>query len=65
MGRRKSHAEKRPGTVALAKKLYRASPKTGKRMSLRKNSAALADVGHLNERGRPFNQRSIKVMVEG
>jgi DNA invertase Pin-like site-specific DNA recombinase len=62
---RKTHAEKRPGTVALAKKLYRASPKTGKRMSLRKISAALADVGHLNEHGRPFNQRSIKVMVEG
>ena len=28
---RKSHAEKRPGTVALAKRLHRASPKTGKR----------------------------------
>ena len=62
---RKSHAEKRPGAVALAKKLHRASPKTGKRMSLRKISAALADAGHLNERGRLFNQRSIKVMVEG
>jgi hypothetical protein len=36
-----------------------------KRMSLRKISAALADAGHLNERGRLFNQRSIKVMVEG
>jgi hypothetical protein len=62
---RKSHAEKRPGTVALAKRLHRASPKTGKRMTLRKISAALADAGHLNERGRLFNQRSIKVMVEG
>ncbi|MES0385262.1 MAG: hypothetical protein ABUJ98_11835, partial [Hyphomicrobium sp.] len=62
---RKSHAEKRRGTVALAKKLHRASPKTGKRMSLRKISAALAESGHLNERRRPFNQRSIKVMVEG
>ena len=62
---RKTHAEKRPGTVALAKKLHRASPKTGKRMSLRRISAALAEAGHLNERGQPFNQRSIKVMVEG
>jgi hypothetical protein len=44
--------------VALAKKLHRLDPKTGKRMSLRKISAALADVGHFNERGRPFNQRS-------
>jgi hypothetical protein len=51
--------------VAFAKKLYRANPKTGKRMSLRKISAALAEAGHLNERGRLFNQRSIKVMVEG
>ncbi|MCP4781082.1 MAG: recombinase family protein [Hyphomicrobium sp.] len=62
---RKSHAEKRPGAVALAKKLHSASPKTGKRLSLRKISAALAEAGHLNERGQPFNQRSIKVMVEG
>ncbi len=62
---RKSQAERRPGTVAFAKKLYRASPKTGKRLSLRKISAALAEAGHLNEHGRPFNPRSIKVMVEG
>jgi DNA invertase Pin-like site-specific DNA recombinase len=62
---RKSHAEKRPGAVAFAKKLRRANPKTGKRLSLRRVSAALAEAGHLNERGRPFNQRSIKVMVEG
>ena len=51
--------------MAFAKKLYQANPKTGKRMSLCKISAALADAGHLNERGRLFNQRSIKVMVEG
>jgi len=61
---RKTHAEKRPGTVALAKKLHRASPKTGKRMSLRKISATLKESGHLNENGRPFNQRSIKAMAE-
>ncbi len=57
--------EERPGAVALAKRLHRASPKTGKRMSLRKISRTLEEAGHLNERGRPFNQRSIKVMVEG
>ena len=62
---RKSHAEKRPGAVAFAKKLRRANPKTGRRLSLRRVSAALAEAGHLNERGRPFNQRSIKAMVEG
>jgi len=43
--------------VAFAKMLYQADPKTGKRMSLCKISAALADAGHLNERGRLFNQR--------
>jgi len=57
--------EKRPGVVALAKKLRRASPKTGKRMSLCKVSAALAEAGHLNGHGRPFYTRSVKTMVEG
>ena len=55
----------RPGAVALAKKLRRANPKTGGRLSLRRISQALADAGHLNERGRPFNANSIKAMVEG
>ena len=50
--------------MALAKTLHRASPKTGKRMSLRKISRTLKDAGHLNEHGRAFNPRSIKVMVE-
>lgn len=62
---RKSHVEKYPGAVAMAKKLHRASPKTGKRMSLRKISVALAEAGHLNEHGRPFHTQSIKRMVEG
>ena len=54
----------RPEAVALAKRLHRASPKTGKRMSLRKIAAALAEAGHLNERGRPFNPKSIVAMVD-
>ena len=33
-------------------------------MSLRKISGTLQEAGHLNERGRPFNRRSIKAMVE-
>ena len=49
--------------VALAKRLHRASPKTGKRMSLRKIAAALTEAGHLNERGQPFNPKSIVAMV--
>ena len=62
---RKSHAEVRPGAVAFAKKLRRANPKTGSRLSLRRISAALAEAGHLNERGRPFNPYSVKAMLEG
>jgi hypothetical protein len=50
--------------VALAKRLRWASPKTGERRSLRDISAMLAEAGHLNERFRPFNPRSIKAMVE-
>ena len=60
---RKPHVELRPEAVALAKRLHRASPKTGKRMSLRKIAAALAEAGHLNERGQPFNPKSIVAMV--
>jgi DNA invertase Pin-like site-specific DNA recombinase len=62
---RKSHSEKRPEAVALAKRLHRASPKTGERRSLSKISAELAAAGYLNEHGRPFNPKSIKSMLEG
>jgi hypothetical protein len=49
----------------MAKRVHRASPKTGKRMSLRKISAELAAAGHLNERGKPFNPWSIQNMLSG
>ena len=51
--------------VEMAKRLRRALPKTGERLSLRKISAALAAAGYLNERGQPFNPNSIKLMLEG
>ena len=60
---RKPPVELRSEAVALAKRLHRTSPKTGKRMSLRKIAAALAEAGHLNERGQPFNPKSIVAMV--
>ena len=60
---RKPHVELRPEALALAKRLHRASPKTGKRISLRKIAAARAEAGHLNERGQPFNPKSIVAMV--
>jgi DNA invertase Pin-like site-specific DNA recombinase len=61
---RKSFVEMNPDVVALAKRLRRASPKTGKRLSLRQIAAELAAAGHLNERGQPFNPKSIKSMLE-
>ena len=61
---RKAHVELNPAAVALAKRLHRARPKTGERMSLRRISAALEEAGHVNEYGRPFNPNSIKSMLE-
>jgi len=60
---RKSHAELRPDVVSMAKRLHRASPKTGKRRSLRAIAAELARTGYLNERGVPYAAQSIKMML--
>src|ERR1700729_1939403 len=59
---RKSHIEARPDVVKLAKALARKKPKGG-RLSLRAISAELAAQGLLNERGRPFNPKSIAAML--
>ena len=50
--------------VRLAKALARKKPKGGK-LSLRAVSAELAAQGFLNERGKPFNPKSIAVMLAG
>jgi DNA invertase Pin-like site-specific DNA recombinase len=62
---RKSHSEINPEAVVIAKRLHRASPKTGERMSLRRINAEIKAAGYLNERGREFNPNSIKSMVSG
>lgn len=59
---RKSHTEARPEVVQLAKALRRRKPKGGQ-MSLRDISQALEARGFLNERGNPFNAKSIAAMV--
>jgi DNA invertase Pin-like site-specific DNA recombinase len=59
---RKSLAETNPEAVALAKALSRKRPKGGQ-MSLRAMSAELAARGFLNERGAPFNHKSIAAML--
>jgi DNA invertase Pin-like site-specific DNA recombinase len=51
--------------IALATRLHRASPKTGKRRSLRTISSELAAAGYLNERGRPFDPKSVGRMLGG
>jgi hypothetical protein len=61
---RKPHAEIRPDVVAEAKRLRRASPKAGERLSYRKISNQLAAAGLVNERGKPFNPKSIKAMID-
>ena len=59
---RKSHAEVRPEVVKLAKALARKKPKGG-RLRLRAIAAALAARGDLNERGKPFNPKSIAALL--
>jgi hypothetical protein len=60
---RKPHAEIRPDVVAEAERLRRASPKTGERLSYRQIGARLAAAGFLNERGQPFNPKSVRSML--
>ena len=62
---RKSQLEANPDAVKLAKRLHRASPKTGERMSLRRISAELASAGFRNEQGEPFHAQSIRNMLSG
>jgi DNA invertase Pin-like site-specific DNA recombinase len=59
---RKSIHETNPQAVAIAKS-YRAKRK-GKPMSLRKIADELAQQGHLNERGKPFNPKSVSAMLK-
>jgi DNA invertase Pin-like site-specific DNA recombinase len=59
---RKSLAETNPEAVTLAKRLARKRPKGGK-MSLRAVAAEMAVRGYLNERGKPFNPKSVSVLL--
>lgn len=59
---RKSLSETRPEVVALAKSLHRKKPKGGQ-LSLRAVAAEMAAQGVLNERGAPFNHKSVASML--
>lgn len=62
---RKSYVELAPEMVTMAKRLYRKSPKTGERRSLREIAEELAGAGFLSAAGTPFTPTAIKRMVEG
>ena len=69
---RKSRVERNPEdaevvakAIAMAKRLRRANPKTGERLSLRKVAQELAATGLLSEAGSEYNPNAIKRMVEG
>ena len=58
-------AQRLAEAVSLAKRLRRASPKTGERSSYREIAEKLERAGYLNERGARYNPASVKRMVEG
>ena len=59
---RPSHAQLAPEAVAMARRLRRKKPKGGQ-LSLRAISAELAAGGYLNERGLPYNAKSVASML--
>jgi DNA invertase Pin-like site-specific DNA recombinase len=60
---RKSHQERRPETVALARKLRYANRRMREKRSLRELSAALAERGHISTSGKPYSASAIASML--
>ena len=60
---RKSHAEMHPDVVAAAKRLRRASPRTGERRSLRKIGEELQSLGFVNANGTAYAPKSVQAML--
>ncbi len=61
---RKGLYETKPELVAMAKRLHRANPRTGERLSLRKIAAKLAEAGYLNSKGEPFAAKVVADMIK-
>ena len=59
---RKSHAERDPKMVELARQLHRPDPNK-RPISLRKVSAALAERGYVTRSGEPFSASSVASML--
>jgi DNA invertase Pin-like site-specific DNA recombinase len=62
---RKALHETAPEAVLMAKRLRRANPISGDRMSLQRIAEQLSEAGYLNERGTPYNPKSVLAMVNG
>jgi DNA invertase Pin-like site-specific DNA recombinase len=62
---RKSHAERSPGAVELARKLRHRNPHSHEQRSYRDIAAQLAQQGHLARSGKPFSPSAIRSMLEG
>ena len=60
---RKGYDGTQPKMVWVAKRLYRRNPKTGKRRSLRKIAALLAEQGYVRTSGGPFHAATVKNLV--
>jgi DNA invertase Pin-like site-specific DNA recombinase len=63
VGGRKSYSEDRPDVVRLAHKLSRRRPK-GQPLSLRQISAALANAGHVSNKGVPYAATAVQRMLQ-
>jgi len=64
-GGRRKLAELEPDALKLARKLRRANPLTGKRMSYRDIARKLAEAGHVAASGKPLSPSVIKRLLEG
>jgi DNA invertase Pin-like site-specific DNA recombinase len=65
VGRCEGRTPVSPEVIALAKKLARRSPKTGKSRSLRAIAAELAQLGYLGPSGGPYHAGSVRHMLAG
>ena len=61
---RKPLTDTNPEALKLARKLRRANPVTGKRMSFRDIAAKLADAGHVAASGKPLSSSVVKRLLE-
>ena len=61
---RPSYADQHPGARELAKRLRRASPKTGERRSLRKIAKMLAEEGYTTSKGKPLSPTMVRDLVK-